>query len=352
MPRYIVLAVLLLLTRFLSIEVYAADTPPPPPQHGIYIPAPLLHKDSIEKTFKMVLATRANTLVVDIKEGNGGVSIQNAWNVVDATPNPDYGIIDVPTLLKFSKVHNIRLVGRIVLFMDPCIAKKHPNWAIRNKNKTLYAEPGIGLCGPITFVSPYFDEIWDYNLELAKVAHDSGFQEIQLDYIRFPDQTDIQVVVPRGNKPVMSRVEVITKGLERFRQMLPAEIPISVDVFGRTVNKADDIIGQNINAMSKFVSSVNPMLYPTLWNSGEFGLESPKDKPYEIVQRSLASMKLFTAEVPHFPTVRPWYQTGEMEGKNYGRAETQAQIQAGHDEKVNDWFLWETEGKYIPENVR
>ena len=37
------------------------------------------------------------------------------------------------------------------------------------------------------FVNPFEKAVWEYNVEIAKLAAEMGFQEIQFDYVRFPE---------------------------------------------------------------------------------------------------------------------------------------------------------------------
>jgi hypothetical protein len=283
---------------------------------------------------------------VDVKDATGAVSLGEAAGVPLVTMQPASSQLDMAKLQAFRREGGW-LIGRVTLFLDPCLAGKRPDLAIRRPNGALYDEGGGGPCGGARFTSPYLEEVWDYNAAIARKAIAAGFDEIQLDYVRFPDQPLEALDAPHPEGPLPSRIEAITVGVMRMRAALPREAVLSADVFGRTVRERDPLIGQDLRLLAPYLDYVSPMLYPSLWMAGSFGLSRPVEAPYKTISGALEALAAFARESPCFPRVRPWLETGDWPGQpNYGPKETRAQIDAARALHVRDWMLWNEQADY------
>src|SRR3546814_11453055 len=90
--------------------------------------------------------------------------------------------------------------------------------------------------------------------------------------------------------------------------------------------------------MSLVVDYLVPMIYPSHWGSGQFGVASPINQPYEITNRSLAEFQ----RVSEGSGVRlvPWIQDFDLAGVHYGPEEVRAQLQAARDLGIDGFLLW------------
>src|SRR5699024_1473971 len=92
------------------------------------------------------------------------------------------------------------------------------------------------------FVNPFKKEVWEYNVELAKKAAEFGFQEIQFDYVRFPEgfeQYDEELEYEQDDykdldmKNEKRRVEAVTDFVKYARdELTPYDVKMGVDIFG------------------------------------------------------------------------------------------------------------------------
>lgn len=104
--------------------------------------------------------------------------------------------------------------------------------------------------------------------KLVSAAADSGFDEIQLDYIRFADAK-----MPYSLK---RRYEVIEDMLKNFRSITDErKIKLSADVFGRVVYNKDDLIGQKLELFAAYTDVIYPMLYPSHFNLDKKKMSEP-----------------------------------------------------------------------------
>ena len=90
--------------------------------------------------------------------------------------------------------------------------------------------------------------------------------------------------------------------------------------------------------MAREVDYVSPMLYPSHWGAGEYGLATRTAEPYEIVRRSLEDFKIATYGTG--ARLVPWLQDFSL-GADYGPAEVKAQIAAARDAGGRDFLLWD-----------
>jgi hypothetical protein len=330
------------------------------PQHGsyrsvqaLYLPALRVSNEQLSETLRTAARAQVNALVIDIKDADGAVPLGSAANLPLVTLHYSDHMLDVPRLMQFSKARGWYLVARIAVLLDSCVAKKRPEWIVRDESGAPVTNGAESRCGPTAFLSPYLPGPWEYTIALARKAIAAGFDEVQLDYVRFPDDPQESWHFPgksRGDS--RARSDVIAAGVARVRKALPAEVPLSVDVFGRVAEKPDELVGQSATKLAPYVDYLCPMLYPSLWSAGALHVEDPVHMPYEIIGASLHALQNQFAGLPRAPHIRPWLQTGAWPVVPYGREETQAQFKAMAELSVFDWTVWQTDGIYKPEDIR
>ena len=94
------------------------------------------------------------------------------------------------------------------------------------------------------------------------------------------------------------------------------------------------------------VDYVAPMVYPSHWNKGEYGVADPNAEPYQIVFRSLTDFKRELAGTG--ARLMPWLQDFSL-GRTYGAADVQAQIDAARALGVKEFLLWDPAVTYNPD---
>lgn len=276
--------------------------------------------------------TELNTAVIDIKEYEGEVYIPYGKAKEFKAYVP--AIPDTREYLAGLKAKGIYPIARIVVFKDNIVPLRKPEWAVMSAEGGVWKDHAGN-----TWVDPYNKEVWDYNLSLAEHAIDLGFEEIQFDYIRFPsDGRTRNCRYSQIHSSMAARGALVGFLKEANRRLKAKGANLSIDVFGLTTTVPHDMgIGQKITEMTEWVDYVSPMVYPSHYAKGEYGIPNPNAAPYHTVYLGMTGAKKKLG--PAFAKMRPYLQDFSL-GHRYGINEVRAQIQACYDTDVPEWLLW------------
>lgn len=320
---------------------------------GIYVSAPNMNGAKFDKLYKLVQDTDLNAMVIDVKNDSGQVTYQSALPIVqnigaDAKPI----IPDLPEKIRNLKSNGIYTIGRIVVFKDPYLASKKPEWAMQKKKGGVWKD-----AKGISWVDPYQEDVWNYNIALAQEAAALGFDEIQFDYVRFPDNAKkVDAEVRFSQASGLNKMETIQQFLAKAKEQLP-KVKLSADVFGLTTSAKDDMgIGQKWELIASTVDIISPMIYPSHYAKGEYGIGNPDTEPYRTVssalQDAVAKNNAIVEEgfSPRTAQIRPWYQdftaTWVKPHLTYGAKEIREQVRAGEEKGIKEFLLWNPSGEY------
>lgn len=325
---------------------------------GIYVTSNSTQGDKIDQLIKYVKDAKLNAMVIDVKDDEGNVTMKfNTGNKLIDKNTMD--IADAKPLLKKLKDNDIYPIARIVTFKDTKLAKEHPEWSYKEKDGSVWQNDKGD-----SFVNPFVKDVWKYNVSISKEAAKAGFQDIQYDYVRFPegfeneaDQLDYDKGDYKNSKLSKGdqRVDAVTSYLEYARKELkPYNVKISADVFGYSaLVKNAPGIGQSFPKISKNVDAISSMIYPSHWSPGDFGLEAPDTEPYKTVNRYIQKENnILDSLGKQKPISRPWIQDftasylGEGNYKEYDAKALSDQVQALKDNGVNEFLLWNAGNDY------
>jgi hypothetical protein len=316
------------------------------PEHvrGIYLNAWAAGSSrKFERLLGVARATEVNAFVIDVKEV-GEISYPSAVPLaVAAGANRRY-IPDIQRVLRRMREEGVYPIARIVVFRDEVLARARPDLAIQREDGTPWVDThGHG------WVDPYNRTVWDYNIALAREAIELGFSEIQWDYIRFPDVP--AAVMRTGTFPARAgraRDDAIREFLLYAREQL-AELgaPLTADVFGLTTSSRTDMgIGQLWEKMIDAVDAILPMMYPSHYAAGSYGIAQPNASPYRTIRAGLEDALRRSRGVPGAAVIRPWLQDFTLGQPRYGPEHVRAQIQAIYDAGLHEWILWNPGSNY------
>jgi hypothetical protein len=236
-------------------------------------------------------------------------------------------------------------VARIVVAKDPLLAERRRQWAIKRAADTSAA--WLDKNGK-PWLDPHHREVWQYAIDLAREAVNLGFSEIQLDYVRFPDEKRLvrEAVFPlAGGRP---RAQVIRDQLGFVRESLrDARVPLSIDVFGLTTTDTTDMgIGQRWEMFVDQADYIMPMTYPSHYAPGTYKLGNPNAQPYAVIARAIQDAMRRSEGIAGAGELVPWYQDFTLGPPRYGAQQVRAQIRAGYDNGVLSWVLWNPGSRY------
>jgi hypothetical protein len=332
---------------------------------GIYITAAVASVPRlVDRFLDLIDRTELNTLIIDIKsdlrDDLGMVYYDSQVPLVKelglSTPR-----VDFRSILAKAKERGIYTIARVQLFShDNALSDARPEWSIRLRSTgEVYADyPGPGI--RYAYLDPTNQNVWDYNIALAVEAAQMGFDEINFDYIRFPDWFGTrdefrdkllfsEPIDPVGNPGRM--YEVILEFMQRAHQAVNAAGAfMSIDVFGRVVNGPSLTIAQDMTRMGEHTDYVCPMPYPSLWWSGLDNIAVPVKYPYETIQIAVRKGGRLMAD--SYGRQRPWLQDHTDPWSpvvvEYGPAEVRAQINATEEqpEAAVGWMLYDSANIY------
>ncbi|MDH5588796.1 MAG: alpha/beta hydrolase [Gemmatimonadota bacterium] len=298
-----------------------------------------------EQLIELARRTEVNAFVIDIKDASGYVSHRTDVPLAkEVGATGEIRIRDLPGLLRRLADEGIYPIARIVIVKDPILAAARPDLAVQDTAGGVWVD-GKG----IVWLNPYNRDVWDYHVALAREVAALGFPEIQWDYVRFPDapRADLARAVfagPAGS----TRAEGIRELLRHTREELAASgVRVTADVFGMTTSATGDVgIGQVWERFIGVVDAALPMIYPSHYAPGAFGIDRPNAYPYEVVKQALSDALRRSADVVGAGETVPWLQDFTLGPPRYGAPEVRAQIQATYDAGIQSWVLWNPGSRY------
>lgn len=321
---------------------------------GIYVSAYVAGTPSVmDELIAEIDRTEANAVVIDLKDDFGRVVcnmdselIQDVGSVKTYIPNAD-------GLMKKLKSHKIYAIARIPAFRDAWLGEARPEWCIKKADGSLFKDRDGN-----SWLNPYCKEAWEYLVEIGRQAGKLGFDEVQFDYVRSCTEKGMkEAAFDEEQTAGRSRTDIICEFMEyAYTELREEGLFVSADVFGAIIGSAADAdsVGQVYGEMAKHLDYISPMIYPSHYADGNYGIDHPDMRPYETVLAALedSGKKLYAAglEAEHIAEVRPWLQdftaswlTNHIE---YGPEEIRAQIQATYDAGYDEWLLWDASCKY------
>ena len=294
---------------------------------GIYLNGYLFNNPSKRESIEKILTnTDVNTLVIDVKTDNGHILFDTEIDEVIYLNNERVKFTN-NDLQELREIKDIYLVGRLVVFQDPLFAKVFPDEAVFDSrlNKP-YSQNGQ------FFLDPSSKKVQDYIINIAIESCRLGFDEIQYDYIRYPDSNSKFMQFDTKND-FENRVNNINSFLSRSRQLLHNEgCLLSADTFGYILtNKQDGGIGQNLETIVENVDFISPMVYPSHYTNGSFGYQNPNEHPYEVITAALTDALDRGVDKDK---IRPFLQ-----GFWHSNEDIRNNIKAASDLEM-DWLIW------------
>ena len=300
---------------------------------GIYLSGyHFLKEEKIDPIKDILSNTVVNTIVLDVKTDNGHLLYDSEIPEVEELKNERIKY-DTQTLKSFKDEFNIYLIGRVVAFQDPIFSRTYPESAITD----------ISTSKPYSQDSQYFLDPSDsksreYILNVALEACLLGFDEIQFDYIRYPD-TSYQGLVFDEESNFENRTKNINTFLQNATNLLHDNGCLSsADIFGYVLNaKNDNGIGQYLETIVNTVDFISPMVYPSHYSKGSFGYSYPNNFPYEVVT---AALNDGLSRGVQEKSLRPFLQ-----GFWHSSEDVRLNIKAAEDKGL-DWIIWNNSSVY------
>jgi hypothetical protein len=250
-------------------------------------------------------------------------------------------------MLQKLRANGIYPIARIVVFKDGPLSKARPDWAVQHVNGGEWLD-----ADGYRWVDSYNRRVWDYNIAIAREALELGFAEVQWDYVRFPD---VPSRLMREASWPAAEGRTKADGIRDFlihsrTQLAKYDAPITADVFGLTTSAGTDMgIGQLWEKMSDVTDALLPMVYPSHYGRGSYGIAHPNASPYETVKTALEHAVRRSSRIEKPATIRAWLQDFTLGAPRYDASYVRAQIDAVYDAGLKEWVLWHPGSNYTVE---
>lgn len=288
---------------------------------------------SIDSYLKIAKENGVNAIVVDIKDGALAYTSEVAKEYSPTaykTAINDNGVYKAA--IDKIKEAGIYAIGRIVVFNDVHYGKDHPEDCITSTVSSRL------------WPSAYSRGTWEYNVELAKEAViKMGFNEIQFDYVRFPE--DAYNMSVKGNTDFKNiYAEEKAEAVQNFLFYATDQIHkvgayLSVDVFGECSSTYVTAYGQYWPAISNVVDVISSMPY-----TDHFGRNNDTwSNPYKTVYNWALGATKRQTEIPTPAVARTWitaYDTPYWKvSVIYDAKKISDQVQALYDAGLTGGFI-------------
>lgn len=313
---------------------------------GVYMTSWVAGSQKGTNLLEKIKENNLTAVVIDMKDATGYVTYDSNLDFVNEIGSEEIRIRNnkLEDILNYCDNNNIRTIARIVVAKDPILANYQNNkFAIFDKATNT----------PSKWVDLFSFEVQDYNIEIAEELVEKGFDEINFDYIRFPDNKEVKKPAYFfRNKFSNGNHTKLYQAIELFLKKADAVIDadISVDVYAYTLwgskerhlNENFNNIGQVIEYMVDHVDYIYPMVYPSHFSKSDrrkiderYGGTEEHDVVYEACKNGLRRVKGSEAKLI------PWIQ-GFWGNEEYILNE----LKAVKDSGIDGFLIWNPKNKY------
>jgi hypothetical protein len=306
---------------------------------ALYAPAAVFEAPGrLDAMLALIDRTEVNALVIDVKETDGRLyHATDLPEAVEVGAVREAPIFDLEELLPRLHERGIYTIARMVVMKDNTVAAARPELAVINVETGGPWRDNIGGA----WLDPSAPGVGEYTAAIARDLAEKGFDEVQLDYIRFYSDGPYALAdtnLPNTQSfrlPAIQRVLRVTSDA-----VAPTRAFLSADVFPISFIVPDDQgIGQRPEVIMPYVDYFSPMVYPSHYGPGVFGFEVPNNFPYEVVDRTLEIMNRQAEGLPL--VIRPWIQDfGYGAFPPYNADQVRAQMIAAAERGAAGWMIW------------
>ena len=324
------------MTKDVALEQFEA--------HALYAPASVFEAPGrLDAMLALIDRTEINAMVIDVKETGGNLywatDLPIASQVGSVMEHP---LFELDKLLPELKARGIYTIARMVSMKDNTLGAARPDLAVKN---VATGKPWTDNIGGI-WLDPSAPGVAEYLAAVAGDLADKGFDEVQLDYVRFfSDGYDVaDTNLPNTQSirlPAIRRVlRVVSDAFAHRKAFLSADcFPISF------IATDDQGIGQRPEVIMPYVDYFSPMVYPSHYGPGVFGFPVPNQHPYEVINQSLQIMNVERKGLPL--AIRPWIQDfGYGDFPPYTAADVEAEMKAARDNGTKGFMIWNASAQF------
>ncbi len=279
-----------------------------------------------------------NAVQLDLKDEGGQIGYASQVELAEQI-GATTTAIDLEAAVAELHELGVAVVGRIVAFADPRLAA----WAWESGERDMVIQLTDGsdyyrgsYAGFSNYVHP---DVIAYNLDLAEEAAAAGVDHILWDYIRRPEGQSNYTVPGLETSPEAAIADFTRQADER---LAPYGVQHGASVYGIAADRPEQI-GQDIPAMAEHLDYVAPMIYPSHWGPGEYGVADPNRQPYDIVRATLEVWQETVAD--RRARVVPWLEDTSYRAWDRPH-QVREQWRGTLDQGIDEWLMWNPGSSY------
>lgn len=316
--------------------------------YALYIPATHCTMDTVEQYLELAKGSSINAFVITLCDGVE-MAYESDWIAqygLAAEYKPTGTAEQFAAIVKRLQEEGYYVIGRVTTFRDAPLAKAKPEWSITD----LYGQP-MEMSSSY-WPSPYCREAWELKVGFAAEAvRLSGLNEIQFDYVRFPDY--IKNYINEGSVDMKNALnESMAQAVQRFLTyacdyLHTLDVYVAADVFGETSNYYVAPYGQYFPAISDVVDVICGMPYPDHYDRFQRYNQwiIPYKRPYYMLYDWGSAVFDRQQECASPAITRTWIQTWSDSDYTYDSPAIQRQIVALYDAGLpGGYMLWHGNG--------
>jgi hypothetical protein len=241
------------------------------------------NEKKVEYFLDLLRTTELNAIVLDIKDYTGIVGYEVSVPLVKEYGAFEKRIPKINALIKRFHDEGVYVIGRIAVFQDNALVAARPDLALRStKTGAVWSDKN-----KVHWLDVSATPVWDYTVDIARDALSRGFDEINIDYMRFPTDGDLSDITFPFYQKGTDRRAALRQFFAHLRDQLPYA-RISADIFGEAVvNEKVTSIGQMVEDTLEPFDVVAPMIYPSHYNPRFLGLQNAATNPYAVIRYSM-----------------------------------------------------------------
>ncbi len=285
-----------------------------------------------------------NAVQLDIKDETGKIGPDTDLEIAQQTGAASADCdIDLPAAVEELHDLGVPVIGRIVAFADPVVARwawdhGERDWVTQTSGGEMFVGKYAGFTN---FAHP---DIIEYNIGVAEEAAAAGVDHILWDYLRKPDGPFEQFrFVGLETSAEESIAEFVRMADER---LAPYGVQHGASLYGVSADRPTEV-SQDVEVLADYLDYVSPMIYPSHWGPGEYDVADPLHQPYDMVEATL-EVWLEATEGKRARVV-PWLEDSQYPvtlGFPDRARYVREQIEATYDAGINEWLLWDSSVKY------
>jgi hypothetical protein len=300
---------------------------------GLYFTGPYIRRYGVEGILRSLRQGNLNAAVIDLKDDQGRVLFDTQVPLLADSRSPMLG--DVRALVARLKTEGIYTIGRIVCFNDPIVPRAHPERAILDGRPRHTGLPWVSWGTGNTWLDPSNPENHALIRDLAVEVAGLGFDEVQLDYVRFPVDQGTSYAVFQHEREGARHWEYIASMLRMVDEAI--HVPLGVDIFGISALRVGDPagLGQSAEDWARYVEVYTPMLYANNFKS--WTASEGTDRGASFV---FAATQRLRERVGPNHVIRPFLQAFATGTERYDETFVAAQIRAARQAGANGFLFW------------